>query len=369
MGSIFDSSAAGKDTWENYFNPDLSGDFEELIPGQDNIMNHSEYLPGKLHGRKFEHCMYLPEEECISEDCGSCEKKKLLDRQEAKEQKNIEIIPKDRCITGQSGSGRCGAAYYCAEPVDCCAKCNNDCNSRCGWTEKPKSVDTETPEETCETVIAPAQAEVIPVEGIDAKEIKTEKISLQNMSIQINTDVWLEDLSDIPVPSGLFIREYLEEEEKTLRDYLECDGLPERTVLQQQLKVAGLRILQNLVRDVLETEEEITQPELPRLKNNEERKEWLRNYKTWPLRHVDTYTGAKYYEYRFDNGAVLVAEEWKNKGNEYIPDYETAYFHLIGGPKAPMGQYGIRKWETHDRFNRFSDSETAIVEFLKAVQK
>ena len=58
-----------------------------------------------------------------------------------------------------------------------------------------------------------------------------------------------------------------------LKDYLECDGLPERTVLRQQLKVAGLRILQNLVRDVLETEEEITQPELPCLKNNKERKE------------------------------------------------------------------------------------------------
>lgn len=364
MGWIFDGSAAGKDTWENYFNPET----EKQIPGQDNIMNHPEYLPGKLHDRKFEHCIYLPEEDCISEDCGSCEKKKLLDKQEAKEQKNVEIIPKDRCTTGQSRSGRCGAAYYCAEPVDCCAKCNNDCNSRCGWIEKPKSVDAETPEETCETVIAPAQVEMIPVEGIDAKDIKAEELSLENLSIRINTDVWPEDLSDIPVPSELFIREYLEEEEKTLRDYLECGGLPERTILRQQLKVAGLRIIRNLVKDVLETEE-TTQPEFPRLKNNEERKEWLRNYKTWPLRHVDAYTGAKYYEYRFDNGAVLVVEEWKTEGNRYIPDHESVYMHLIGGPEAPRGQYGNRKWETHDKFNRFPDNETAIVEFLKAVQK
>lgn len=370
MGSIFDGSAAGKETWENYFNPDPDGELEEQIPGQDNIMNHPEYLPGKLHGRKFEHCMYLPEEDCISEDCGSCEKKRLLDQQEAKEQKSTETIPKDRCITGQSRSGRCGAAYYCTEPVDCCAKCKNDCNGRCGWIDKPKTEETEIPRETYKTELAPAQTEIIPTVVADAKDIKTEKLSLDNLSIQINTDVWPEDLSDIPVPSELFIREYLEEEEKMLKDYLECEGLPEKTILRQQLKVAGLRILRNLVKDVLETEEdEIIQPELPRLKNNEERKEWLRNYKTWSLRHVDTYTGAKYYEYRFDNGAVLVAEEWKNKGNEYMPDYETVYFHLIGGPEAPRGQYGIRKWETHDRFNRFPDSETAIVEFLKAVQK
>lgn len=235
--------------------------------------------------------------------------------------------------------------------------------------EEKRKRELEEQREEPEIEIAPAQTETTPEEVADAKDIKTENLSLENLSIQINTDVWPGDLSDIPIPSELFIREYLEEEEKMLRDYLECDGLPERTILRQQLKVAGLRILRNLVRDVLETEEEITQPELPRLKNNEERKEWLRNYKIWPIRHVDAYTGAKYYEYRFDNGAVLVAEEWKNKGNEYIPDYETVYFHLIGGPEAPRGHYGNRKWETHDKFDRFPDSETAIVEFLKAVQK
>lgn len=412
MGTIFDGSAAGKDTWENYFNPE-----EEQIPGQDNIMNHPEYLPGKLHGRKFEHCIYLPEEDCISEDCGSCEKKKLLDQQEAKK---TEEKVKELKKPGQTEKEYLDAAarhliksYHTwmiedfvnrvlqveRSPGELKRKLGPDGRTRWFATERgtahinmfddyvqlwdedsrymgdydwfylaaaiqsmwnvigledvkkvreeaeteQENVDRD-PEEETKPEFAPAQAEVIPVEGIDTKEIKTENLSLDNLSIQINTDVWPEDLSDIPVPSELFIREYLEEEEKTLRDYLECDGLPERMVLRQQLKVAGLRILRNLVRDVLETEEEeITQPELPRLKNNEKRKEWLRNYKTWPLRHVDPYTGAKYYEYRFDNGAVLVAEEWKNKGNEYMPDHETVYLHLIGGPEAPMGQYGIRK--------------------------
>lgn len=39
------------------------------------------------------------------------------------------------CITGMSGSGRCGAAAYCAEPVECCLQCDKDCNGRCGWIE------------------------------------------------------------------------------------------------------------------------------------------------------------------------------------------------------------------------------------------
>ena len=366
MGSIFDGSAAGKDTWENYFNPDPDGEFEEQIPGQDNIMNHPEYLPGKLHGRKFEHCIYLPEEECISEDCGSCEKKKFLDQQEAKEQKNVEIIPKDRCITGQSRSGHCGAAYYCAEPVDCCAKCNNDCNIRCGWIEKPKSVDTETPEETCETVIAPAQVEMIPVEGIDAKDIKAEELSLENLSIRINTDVWPEDLSDIPVPSELFIREYLEEEEKTLRDYLECGGLPERTILRQQLKVAGLRIIRNLVKDVLETEE-TTKPELPRLKNNEERKEWLENYQDWGLWYRDERIDVNYYKYDFKDGSRLVAAEYpKREGYWNQEPRDEHFFHFLKKNKKKYASLD----ETYDeKFRNETDSITSLAEFLKEIQK
>lgn len=496
MGSIFDGSAAGKDTWENYFNPE-----EEQIPGQDNIMNHPEYLPGKLHGRKFEHCIYLPEEHCISEDCGSCEKKKLLDQKEAREQSDSRsghclYKPDIPCTLTEGQKRTPGTGENCSQK--CCWNCtkHGDCKLECVASEKRETKSEEIkelkkpdqeekeyldavarhlirslwnwmredhmnrvtlvdkspgelkrklgpddrtrwfatdkgtahinmfddyvqlwdeesrymgdydwfylaaaiqsmwnvialenakkareeaetgqgnaardPEGQVKPELAPAQTETTSAVTADAKDIKTENLSLENLSIQINTDVWPEDLSDIPVPSELFIREHLEEEEKTLRDYLECDGLPERTILRQQLKVAGLRIIHNLVKDVLETEEETTQPELPRLKNNKERKEWLRNYKTWPLRHVDAYTGAKYYEYRFDNGAVLVAEEWKTEGNGYIPDRESVYMHLIGGPEAPMGQYGTRKWETHDKFNRFPDNETAIVEFLKAVQK
>lgn len=182
-------------------------------------------------------------------------------------------------------------------------------------------------------------------------------------------DAWPVDLADIPVPSLITIKDYLEEEEQTLRDYLECEGLPEKTMLRQQLKVAGLRIIRNLVGDVLETEDEIVQPELPKLRNNDERKEWLHNYKSWPLRHTDTYTGAKYYEYRFKNGAVLIAEEWKSGGNEHIPEFETAYLHLIGGPEPPKGLDGIGKWNTHETFSRYPESETELVEFLKEVQK
>ena len=55
-----------------------------------------------------------------------------------------------RCITGQSGSGICGAAAYCDQPYDCCAQCDEDCNGRCGWiprTERTETEEVATPQE------------------------------------------------------------------------------------------------------------------------------------------------------------------------------------------------------------------------------
>ena len=40
------------------------------------------------------------------------------------------------CKTGISQSGKCGAAAYCDEPVDCCLNCGKACGCRCGWIEE-----------------------------------------------------------------------------------------------------------------------------------------------------------------------------------------------------------------------------------------
>lgn len=42
----------------------------------------------------------------------------------------------DKCVTGLSPTGHCGAAVYCTEPAECCAACSNDCNIRCRWIPK-----------------------------------------------------------------------------------------------------------------------------------------------------------------------------------------------------------------------------------------
>ncbi len=109
---------------------------------------------------------------------------------------------------------------------------------------------------------------------------------------------------------------------------------------------------------------------LPIMKNNDQRKEWLRNYKVWGLWYEDKNIGVKYYKYDFENGARLIAEEYApdpvDRNSWWVSRSETYYMHLVGGPEP---ERGVPKWTYHTRYNKFPNSETELVEFLKELQK
>lgn len=105
------------------------------------------------------------------------------------------------------------------------------------------------------------------------------------------------------------------------------------------------------------------QPELPKLKNNGQRKEWLNHYKDWGLWYTDENTRCDYYKYDFENGARLVAEVYMTH-DKYIGDHERCYFHLIGGPIVKNA-----KWCRHENYSKYPDNETSLIEFLKYIQK
>lgn len=114
-------------------------------------------------------------------------------------------------------------------------------------------------------------------------------------------------------------------------------------------------------------EEPITQPELPHMKNNDQRKEWLRNYKLWGIWYRDEHIGSTFYKYDFECGARLVVEEYTRKN--CCGDYTIANYHLIGGPKPPVDSNGVWKWTRSEEYNHYPNSETELVEFLKHIQK
>lgn len=110
---------------------------------------------------------------------------------------------------------------------------------------------------------------------------------------------------------------------------------------------------------------ETVQPELPILNNNDQRKEWLRNYKDWGLWYRDDNIDVNYYKFDFEDGSRLVVAEYPQRfcyGSEKLEN--EFYYHLLEKNKRGYGK------KTYDEsFRNQTDSETYLVEFLKKVQK
>lgn len=197
--------------------------------------------------------------------------------------------------------------------------------------------------------------------------------------IELIPEAWPPELKDIPVPSMIVMDDILQDAEENLKNYLSVadQGIPGRTILKYQLIAGGLRMIKNLVRDCLDDENiddgksVMEQLPLPVMRNNDQRKEWLRNYKDWGLWYTDEHIGVRYYKYDFANGARLIAEEYDRDTvhSQWVSDHtESYYMHLIGGPE-PERKSRIPKWTQHGRYNKFPNSESELVEFLKEVQR
>lgn len=267
-----------------------------------------------------------------------------------------------KCITGQSGSGQCGAAAHCDKGYNCCSQCPDpNCNGRCGWIpEKSCQPAAEAPDEKQHDFVESTEIESNPA----------------NDPADVVLENWPEFLKDIPAPSDEALTDYRRSQEIRLKQMLDLKQkldpskaeaeVPNKAIARQQITVAGLRLLQKLIK----SQEQPKQPPLPEMKNNDQRKEWLRNYKSWGLWYTDHHTGVRYYKYDFNNGARLIAEEYDpepQKSSWWVPT-ELHYMHLVGGPE-PASKDKIPKWTYHEKYSRFPNSETELVEFLKEVQK
>ena len=246
------------------------------------------------------------------------------------------------CITGWSKYGNCVCCG--AGGVKCCVSCEEPCNSRCGWI----------PEETEGQKEGPEDQEKKP----DTEEKQEEEPEGQQETAQrkISTEGLLKK----------YERE-LAEMQEAFQDTPEEKWPP--VVEKTQLLAEALRLLAKQERKQHEEPESLrqAQPELPRMKNNDQRKEWLRNYQAWGLWYEDERIGVRYYKYDFENGACLIAEEYPAAGKR---DFTASYLHLVGGPEPPKHpSYGCPRWSRHARYDKHPDSETELVEFLKALQR
>ncbi len=161
------------------------------------------------------------------------------------------------------------------------------------------------------------------------------------------------------------------EENQKYRNYLEMSkGHMDTNDIRVRTYKVLVAALAGYIRDldmVMNQPKEPEQPELPRFKNNDQRKEWLRNYEDWGLWYTDKNINVNYYKYDFADGSRLVVAEYQNRingwnGKEKEDEY---YYHLLEKNKKPYGD-----GKPYDKqYMNATDSETYLIEFLKNLQK
>lgn len=112
------------------------------------------------------------------------------------------------------------------------------------------------------------------------------------------------------------------------------------------------------------TPEPEPQPELPILKNNDQRKQWLEDYKAWGLWYRDEHIDVNYYKYDFSDGSRLVVAEYPQRYGYWNDERsDEHYYHLLEKNKKSY------KKTYDEQYRNQIDSETYLVEFLKNLQK
>lgn len=218
-------------------------------------------------------------------------------------------------------------------------------------------VQQETQEELQNKPVAPAQQN----EEAELQQEVKEELQIEAVKMEQQTEKYEQTTEQTDIE---LLKEELEKAQRYLTMLSEKFTEKDIRMRKQKLIVGALA---GMIAELDNKFPEPAQPPLPKLKNNDQRKEWLNNYRSWGIWYKDEHIGATYYRYQFENSAVLIVEEYENE-SEYTGAYTSSYLHLVGG-QEPERRSGIPKWTKHEKYNRYPNSETELVEFLKEIQR
>lgn len=167
---------------------------------------------------------------------------------------------------------------------------------------------------------------------------------------------------------------FLEKEQKKLNDLLDAfkeDGekaIPQELFAHQKILVAALAAMvcdleNEELRKQLE-EEKPEQPELPKLKNNDQRASFIDAYSTWPIWIETKETGERYYRYELPDAAMVV-KVYYHKCFDYSIEaerWEDRFHDAWGNP-----EYYLMQDEKH--FRDCLVNRSALIDYLKEIQK
>ncbi len=115
----------------------------------------------------------------------------------------------------------------------------------------------------------------------------------------------------------------------------------------------------------IESDQEVVQPELPILKNNDQRAAFIDAYETWPLWIETKETGERYYRYDLSDGTSIVVKVYRAKLFDYnatTTKYEDRYYDGYGRNEYYLLEEG-------KFFKNCDTNRSALIEKLKELQK
>lgn len=154
---------------------------------------------------------------------------------------------------------------------------------------------------------------------------------------------------------------FLEEQKRKLNEMMVVDGVPRIIIERQKTIVCALASMVCDLENVVPEKHKPTQPELPILKNNDQRTEWLKNYQAWGIWYKDENINVTYYRFNFSDSSYLVVDEYTSWDIYNRKERTSAYYHLIGKVLNSQGD--------KSRYSHYDNSLTELVEHLKNIQK
>ena len=160
------------------------------------------------------------------------------------------------------------------------------------------------------------------------------------------------------------LRELLERKKQLLSKCLGTPGIDksDEHIRMQKLEVGALASMLCELEDLEEKKDRPKQPELPPLRNNDQRAAFIDTYETWPLWIDNQETGERYYRYDLSDGTSFVIKTYHSMLYDWKADVAMRYKEGYGANEEYLLEPG--KFFRDCRVNR-----TALIEKLKEIQK
>ena len=268
----------------------------------------------------------------------------------------------DKCMFVNSELSRKSLGSGEADP--CCKDCANPCTRECSRAYQKRMEEvakkTDIPVATSQQEESSPVLDMNPPEEVSDPEpevITEENIEVVDVAEEDPAEELYEETSD---QSDIdLLSEELDKAKNKLDLMLSCYSENDILVRKQKLFVGALAgMICDLDRaDIPETE----LPELPIMKNNDQRKEFLNRYQVWPIWFEVPEASEVYHRFDLPDGSSIVICEyhmwlsWKEEWSDENPD-----------------SIGTREYLLQPGYHYLEDCKTnttTLVEHLKKVQK